>query len=365
MFANYVVVLHRLFAEPEPPLQQYSEAMQAAPDLQQSVVAVLLDRYLPLLAATVASWPEQLECRARGEDLVQCMAELLASDSLQAAVEQRIEQPGASVHLEQAIALLAGLPVPATPAAIVRFHAAGLMVAALRCERSSSPAVVEARAAAAWHFVQALPRLTATVASLLAEDGEEPVAQLMACNLLVNLTPLLLEQLSSSSSDEQLSSISSNEQLLAWAEATDAALRLLPSLRQLHERCGRDPDQPAAVHLSQTLLRALCPAAAGHAAWLVAQQLRQPQQRVARLAHQLWALHTRTCRLLHFLAATKALWLLPKPVEGRQMQFAYVLVDLLNVLLFVLERSECAGQLRCGGMHAHSGVMQAPARPAG
>ncbi len=176
MLANYGIVLRGLFLAGHPglPLQHYSDAVQAAPDVQQAVVAVLLDRYLPLLAAMVASPPEQLEHRMKIVDPVVGLTQMLQSGSLQAALKQRMEQPGASVHLERAIALLAGMPADTSPAGTNRFATACMAVFLLCCTGSSSPAVLKSRAVAAWRFMESLPRLAATAASLLAEEVQAP-----------------------------------------------------------------------------------------------------------------------------------------------------------------------------------------------
>ena len=108
--------------------------------------------------------------------------------------------------------------------------------------------------------------------------------------------------------DTRRISIGSQQQLEAWVAAADAGMRLLPLLRQLDARWRQQQDlqpavQEAAVLTSRRLLRMILVGSTG--AWASALQSGSALAADARagLAEQLAQLHSRSCRLLHWLAA--------------------------------------------------------------
>ena len=341
---DYVVVAGLLLSSLP---QAYSDAMQQAPATQQAVLSVLLDRCLSLLAADCS--PETLADATHPHALLAYyLADALAAPCLASQLTWRMQQPGGVGYIEQALRVLTALPTHrGSKGGAFSFgeqHAgAAAVLARLLAPTGRVCLPPGMRTAATWPVMEALPRIAAMLASLAA-DGSIPEVQLaLLCHGLRPAAVLL----------EPHPAITSTSQLAAWAAAAKAALRLMPNLQQLHERC-RSLDiellQQAPGMLLQELLGLLNGVyAAGEYVQDQRSNQQQPSAANKHMTQQLWALHTSMCRLVAWLAADP--WgaraaLLP---EGTTASVE-VLLDCFSTLRFALleEVHRCVthGELR-------------------
>ncbi|KAI7844407.1 hypothetical protein COHA_002001 [Chlorella ohadii] len=272
----------------------YNTAMQQSPATQQAMLSVLLDCCLPVLAA--GSLPDTLADEMHpAYGLAVCLGfalELPCADYVPTAHMQR---PASAAYLQQALQVVAALPLQRREADTAgRFgtqHAGTALLLGRLCIHGNLPA--STAAAAAWPFVEAVPRLAAMLAALAADDSIPASYVDIACYGL---------QLAGYGLLQHLPPISTDSQLAAWAAAVDAPLRLAPVLLQLQERCRSVNDSQAPLRLSQQLLGLLGSAEAAATHVKGKHAAAQPAAADERLVQQLWALHTSMCRLVAWLA---------------------------------------------------------------
>ena len=331
----------------------YDDAVQRSPATQQAVLSVLLDRCLPLLAAH--SSPDTLaDITHPHGSLAYCLGFALDVSCIRELLEQRLAQPRGTAIIQHAIHVATALPSQcsldaATADTIGAPHMGAAILLGVLCVRSPRlPA--GAPSAAAWPFVEAVPRIATWLAALTA-NSSVPVRRLASiCFWLEPAAVILLDH---------LPAIANTRQLLAWAEAAEAAVRLAPPLLQLHDRClGLEPRtwggtvcRHSALLLPHLLPRLL--EKAGTAAVFVEAPQTAPQVRAAdkSLMQQLWALHTSTCRLLAWLAANPtAAQALAQPHADTNESTISILLEGFSSLRFGLlqEAQRCmeAGMLR-------------------
>ncbi len=267
------------------------------------MLSVLLDHCLPLLAAdctpeTIAD-TGHLHCT-----LSTRLGLVLGSPCLASELAARMQQPGSVAYLQQALRVVAALPLyrsaaAATPRQFGQQHMGAAQLLAVLCAPGGSSRLAESTGReVAWRFVEAAPHIAAVLAALAADDGIEAWQLAQMCDGLAAAAAALLTR---------LPDISSDSQLAAWAAACGATVRLKPTLLELHERCqsaSREFLQRAPLHLAGRLASLLDEVSgafiytgAKHAA---------PQAAAAaneQLVRQLWAVHTSMCRLVAWLAA--------------------------------------------------------------
>ena len=167
---------------------------------------------------------------------------------LSSELGRRLRMP--QEFVQQALQVIAALPLQRSPGAAISDtfggqHAGAALLLGTLCFYTSSlpagPAPTET-----WQL-EAVPRITALLAALAADDNI-PLEQLAQVCFGLHLAAgkLLVE----------LPHISSDSQLAPWAAAADAALRVMPALLRLHERCQSwTPSHPSGLDLGQLLLR--------------------------------------------------------------------------------------------------------------
>lgn len=339
------------------PYSKHAAALAPNPRLQHAVASLLLHRCLPALAtaaaAGAAARPRQMLVGGYSQPLGALNA-LLASPSLQPAVEQQLQQAGgatAAQHVAAIVRALAacrpeGVPAPAfanalasamgllgvasralsTNALLAEFmdrilgdsagetdpnfvasacvntaHGSGRIVAHALVMRPRQCPPEEQRAAA-WQVVHLVPHAAAMLRSLAA-DNEQPREVLHSVCRNFNGGLMLLENLQGCPAQPA--------QLQAWAAAAEAGLRLQPLLADPAWHLAQpEADHPwhsseamhypdAVSNLSNLLLKhlwlepPLSSASTGGTAAAIS----------ASTARQLWQLHSTGCRLLHWLAA--------------------------------------------------------------
>ncbi|KAI7844408.1 hypothetical protein COHA_002002 [Chlorella ohadii] len=278
--------------------QTYSAALQQLPATQQAVLSVLLDRCLPVLAA--GSSPDTLANEMHSAyGLAVCLGYALESPCLRSELAARMQQPASAAYLQQALQVVAALPLHRRQADTGGMfgapHAGTALLLGRLCNCGGLPA--STAAAAAWPFVEAMPHLAAMLAAVAADDSISVNQLAVACYGV---------QLASYWMVQHLPPISTDSQLAAWAAAVDASVELEPLLLQLQERCRSVPDealQEAPLRLSRQLLVLLAGAGAASAHVKGKLAAAQPAAADERLTRQLWALHTSMCRLVAWLAA--------------------------------------------------------------
>ena len=312
----------------------YHDAMQQAPATQQAVLSVLLDRCLPLLASDCS--PETLGSNNHPHYALACCLPLaLTSPCLVSQLAQRMGQPQAAACLQQALQVVAALPLQHSPAAPAgdfgEQHAVLMLLLGQLFEDFHRGA---GSAAASQLFQEALPGMVAMLAALAAE-GSVPAPRLarICCGLRQAATVILQHRLG----------IGSDGQLAAWAAACSAALRLAPTLLQLHERCQqvdneawREGPSQLAHHLLW-LLTGAQPAAAYVRQKFSAVPPPPPDEQAAR---QLWALHTSLCRLVAWLAADTSGALAALLPGGRMPNAAWLMNQTIGVRYALLVQGD-------------------------
>ena len=333
--ASYAGVAHSLIACRT---ATYQDALQQQPATQQAVLSVLLDRCLPLLAANCS--PETLaDFWHPHYALAFHLGHPLASPCLASELRQRMQQPQAFV--QQALQVTAALPLQRSPGAAIPDtfggqHAGAVLLLGTLC--FYAPSLPAGSAPTETWQLEAVPRMTALLVALAA-DSNIPTGQLAQVCFGLHLAAgkLLAE----------LPPISSDSQLAAWAAAADAALRAMPALLQLHERCQSfKPSDASGLDFQQfpmQLARALAqllPASRAADMYIGAKDsLRQPLTDSERLLRQLWALHNSMCRLVAWVAADPTgmrAAVLPAELQGTAM-----LNWLDNMFFAVLKADRC------------------------
>ena len=324
--------------------EAYTSAVQQAPAVPQAVLSVLLDRCLPLLAADCS--PDTLADDRHPHMSLACfLFSAVGSACLQSELARRMKQPQGAAVIQQALQVLAALPLQRSPASVeaASFGEQHVGAATLLCQLCTvgSELPTTRLASLARQLVAALPRIATVVAALAADSSI--ITRLLAqmCFSLCVAVPIL---------HSELPAITSNGQLAAWAAAANAALRLVPALLQLHERfqvlVGHSLPRAAQFLLLQLVATtdgpSMCTAAS-------AAKLRQPAAPDEQLVRQLWALHTSMCRLVAWLAADPSGDRAAMVASGG-VPCAALLLQRLSLLRFIvlLEASRCseAGLLR-------------------
>ena len=311
----------------------YATAMQQAPATQQAVLSVLLDRCLPLLAADCS--PETLaNDRHQHMSLACFLAYALHAPCLARQLVERLGQPQGSPHIQQALQVVAALPLQRSPASVEggtfgEQHAGAAALLTTLC-RNSPACLTSGGTEPARQLLVALPHVAAVLAALAANSSVSAAHVARFCTLMHVATKLLLGRQAPISSDSQLG---------VWAAACDAAVRLVPSMLQLHERCqslDKELLRPAPLLLSQQLVGLLDEGiAAANYTTAKYSATKEPSVADEQLVRQLWALHTSMCRLVAWLAADPSsarAAMLP----GGEVQGTNALLAALSRVRFVL-----------------------------
>ena len=311
--------------------ETYGSAAQQAPATQQAVVSVLLDRCLAVLAADCS--PETLaDARHAHCVMAKFLANAVCVPCLAGELEQRLDQPRGAAYVQQALQVVAALPLqPSAAGQADTFgeqHAGAVALLAHLCSQwvgMPGGSSIDPK----WSIMEALPRIATMVAGLSANSAIPATRLAHICQQLQ--TPVLF-------ANRLLRTIDSNRQLAAYAAAADASLRLVPSLWQLHERCqvlDEPPVRFAPSLLAQQLVVLLDKADAAAAYCKASQCGTQPLASDEQLLRQLWALHTSLCRLVAWLAADPSgarAELLP----GGRAHAGFALVEWLGAVRFVV-----------------------------
>lgn len=300
---NFAAFMKDVFSGPpggERAFGAYAEALLGQPATQHSVMAVLLDCCLPLLVR--ASSPEaHHDLKTAVDALLALSVSALEAPALEAALVQQMSRPGSEAYLQQALQVIAALPLSpgddaGVHAACERQAAATSLLAALCCPHVSDDAIASARAAAAWPFVRALPQMLARLTSLAnsCSHGIPDDRLAVLCHRLAMAAEMLLQRPPGITTDDDLG---------AWAAAAAALVQALPAMRQLGNSNYQPLQQALQLLLSQLqnhLLARGANAAALHIKRCTSSaQARQTAPVSSQATKQLQQLHSTLCRLCH------------------------------------------------------------------
>jgi hypothetical protein len=248
-------------------------------------------------------------------------------------VRERLRRAEGTAFLQQAARLLKALPLVTQDSALAGslaaayHHAARLLLmfcifmdseeegagsnhpgnAASSQTAGSSPAGGAAnQQKAAWVVIGLVPHLAAAIQALAAFS---PGLQEDLASICHSVGALL------SFAEARRGSITSQQQLEVWLAAGDAGLRLQPLLRQL-DASWRQQDAPpicddAAQATAQQVVKMLRSGSIAAWRWAESSGRAAAVDKRAGLAAQLAQLHSRGCRLLHWLAAVDNRAMLP------------------------------------------------------
>lgn len=330
--------------------QPISGAVLADAEAQRAVLAALLHRCLPCLAAS-ASEAAFVTYGSAQYGMLCSLPLAVGAASLQPALRSALRQPGGSAPIQQALRLIPALPLHrGTGLGAELFgeqHVAAALLLDLLCQPASAAAAETAAEwrVACWTLLQALPRLAASFSSL--GDGERALA---LCHPLGLAAAKLMQH---------FNSIANHAELACWAAAADAAIRLVPTVVRLHAlsasiaarsaTAGQSVVVPA---LAELLLGALLIGGASATVryWAPLCSSRQPfPAGQAQLPRPMWQLHSRLCKLVHWLACGGSHAALPFASAADGMQRLIAALTIIRSVLLEDENRGCAlGVLRCG-----------------
>lgn len=344
---GFVSVMRSLLSPPNEvrgsfAFQPVCDAVLADAELQQAVVAALLERCLPCLAANASQAAFSTYGSAPYSTLCSFFPAVEAA-SLRMALQLALRQPGGTAHLRQALSLIPALPLERSvgPGAELfgEQHASVVLLLATLGGPDIAPADGTAAEwqAACWSFMQSLPRVAALIL-ILEEQGRA----LAVCLGLGMAAAKLLWF---------FNSITNQAELACWAAAADAAVRLQPMLTRLHALSASNPIFSVASVAHLLLMGVLVDGANAAAGYL--DHLCNSHQPFAagdaQLARLMWQLHSRLCKLVHWLACGDNHAVLPFASAARGMQLLIPALTIVRSGLVDADNHGCApGVLRCG-----------------
>ena len=313
--------------------RQHSAALAASPAVKGIVAELLLlQRALPCLLAAVEAPDTGWDSSSAPATLLGSLCSISMTDNLP-GVRERLRRAEGTAFPQQAARLLKALPLVTQDSALAGslaaayHHAARLLLmfcifmdseeegagsnhpgnAASSQTAGSSPAGGAAnQQKAAWVVIGLVPHLAAAIQALAAFS---PGLQEDLASICHSVGALL------SFAEARRGSITSQQQLEVWLAAGDAGLRLQPLLRQL-DASWRQQDAPpicddAAQATAQQVVKMLRSGSIAAWRWAESSGRAAAVDKRAGLAAQLAQLHSRGCRLLHWLAAVDNRAMLP------------------------------------------------------
>ena len=341
----------------------HREALAACLDTQSAVVDLLLEQALPYLEAAAEGagmdWYSGIARRA-----LDILAHSLDAASLQPAMGRRLRQPSGAAFMQLAVRVVEAVPEshgarePADKFVTAHANSARLLYAvciALMGDKAADPAGSSQDStgsagtagdrgrhfassaewqAAAWEVAGLVPHMASAVVAVSAISSASQAMLAYTCSAYSHVLSRLVE----------CHGISSQQRLEVWAAAADAGLRLLPLLRQLDVK-WQQQDVPArlrgaAQDLISSLMHVWIEGCYGALDWAnmfastVAADVR------ASLAGELEQLHSRSCRLLQWLAAADNRAALPGEGSVEDWRILQRSVSILLSTVAVLEQPQ-------------------------
>ena len=310
-----------------PAYAQHQAALEASPTTQSAVAELLLRRVLPRLAHAEGQGMDWRSCAAK--DLLDILAPVLGAASLQPALQHNMLRLGGADIVQQAARVAAAVPLELPEGLPAQHFAAAHLNSAKQLsdlctlltsaagepgEPAGQAAAVSTAAgraelqAAGWEVIGLVPHMKAVIQALWAGSSSE-LQQVLPATCL-SFASALYHQ------DAWRTSIGSQQQLEAWVAAADAGMQLLPLLHQLDASWRRQQHlepamQSAALTTARLLLRMLHVGSFGAWEWAIVYGSALAVDVRASLAAQVAQVHSRSCRLLHWLAAGGHRALLP------------------------------------------------------
>ena len=319
----------------------HREALAGSSAIQSAVVSSLLEHVLPGLVATVEG--RDMDWSTGGTTPLQdSLIAALIAPSLAPAVRSRLHQPDGAAFLRQAVRVFGAVPLrhgeglpaevimqahasaikllaPLYHALVINEVAAGAAgasqdsaggqgnagrapVAGGGSNRAAAVCTADLQGAACWEMIGLVPHLAAVLDWLGRLPAGSTGLQQVQAFYCTAFTMLL-------SWRDELGSFSSQQQLRAWAAAADAGLRLLPLLchwqldaswQQLDVRTVQQAPAGTVASSILGLWRDGCITAWS---WADGSGSMASAEERASVAGQLAQLQSRSCRLLHWLAA--------------------------------------------------------------
>ena len=313
-----ISILHHLLGTNTAAYAQHRAALAASPPARSAIAALLLKHALPHLAAVAeGQGMDWRSCSGLG-CLLDTLTSAVGSASLMPALQRHISLPGSAAFFQHAARVVKAVPlevpegVPAQQHAAAHRNAAKLLsdlcllltsAAGQPGSRAAATSTAPGRAelqAAGWQVVGLVPHMAAAIQGMAA--GTSRKLQQMLPAICYSFATAVQCQ------DMWSTSIGSQQQLEVWVAAADAGMRLLPLLRQLdaswHQRQDlRDDFQIVALMAARLVLRMLHVGSIGACKWALRPGSEPAACVRASLAAPLAQLHSRSCRLVHWLLA--------------------------------------------------------------